>query len=71
MSPGEVSAPVRTYQGFHIIKVLERHGDRPRPFEDVKEDCRGAVLREKQKEAIGRVVARLRATAEIVSHVEQ
>ncbi|HKY34237.1 MAG TPA: peptidylprolyl isomerase [Candidatus Polarisedimenticolia bacterium] len=68
--PGHVSEVVRTNAGFHIIKVSERIGDGPRPFGEVAEECRAAVRRRKQAEAVKALGERLRSTATIVSHLE-
>ncbi len=70
MKPGEVSEPVRTSEGFHILKVIEKKGGTPRDFAEVKEDCRKAVLAGKQAEAIQNVVSRLRASADIESQFD-
>ncbi len=35
--PGDVSAPVKTAYGFHVIKLIERTSDKPSSFADVKD----------------------------------
>ena len=37
MKIGEVSAPVKTRFGYHIIKLIEKRDDRKKPFEEVKD----------------------------------
>lgn len=37
MKVGEVSEPVKTRFGYHIIKLVDRREDRKKPFEEVKE----------------------------------
>jgi peptidyl-prolyl cis-trans isomerase C len=44
--PGEVSAPVETKYGIHIIRLVRREPDRIKPFSEVKE---GLVALERQK----------------------
>ncbi len=44
---GEISRPIRTTAGFHLIKVVERQGKAPEPFESVQ-----AKIAERLKERI-------------------
>ena len=44
--PGEVSEPIETRFGFHIVKLVKREPDRVKPFEEVKEEI---IAAEKQK----------------------
>ena len=41
---GEISAPVHTQYGYHIIKVTQRTPARLKPLDEVKEDVRNALV---------------------------
>jgi peptidyl-prolyl cis-trans isomerase C len=59
--PGEVSEPVETRYGFHIVRFVKREPGRVKPFEEVKDEI---VQAEKQKildAARARVVEAVRA----------
>ena len=43
---GEVSEPVKTQFGYHVIKVTNRTEAAPKSFEDVQEDIRRALTSE-------------------------
>jgi peptidyl-prolyl cis-trans isomerase SurA len=47
LETGKVSAPVRTRQGIHVLRVEERRGGEPRPFEEVAEEVRGRISMER------------------------
>ena len=45
---GKYSAvPVKTLFGYHIIKLADKRAKEPQPFESVKEQLRGAVMRDR------------------------
>lgn len=48
---GQVSEPLRTKQGWHVIVVEERVEDTVAPFEEVKERCENIVRAKKYKPA--------------------
>jgi peptidyl-prolyl cis-trans isomerase D len=50
MKPGELSDLIKTTYGFHIVKVLGREDARLRPFEEVRDELREQVFKEKLSE---------------------
>ncbi|HEX9399033.1 MAG TPA: peptidyl-prolyl cis-trans isomerase [Anaeromyxobacter sp.] len=65
LAEGEVSAPIRTKIGFHLVKVLSIVPERPHAFDEVKERARSAALEEKQRGAYQHWVGALRASARV------
>ncbi|WP_170984573.1 peptidylprolyl isomerase [Rhodoligotrophos defluvii] len=61
LQPGQVSQPVQTNYGWHIIKVEERKVGGAEPFDKVKNGLRMIVLRQKVQEK----VAELRKSADV------
>ena len=51
LGPGAITEPIASPIGMHIIRVDERQLSQYRPFEEVKEDIRNAVLQLKSEEA--------------------
>jgi parvulin-like peptidyl-prolyl isomerase len=68
LGEGEVSAPIATRDGQHLVKVLSARPARPRPFEEVAEEVRRRALEEKQQAEVARWVKTLRASARIELH---
>ena len=52
MQPGEISDPVRTSVGYHILQVIERRKPGLKPLEEVRGEIRSRILREKQMMAV-------------------
>lgn len=65
MAVGEVSAPVRSKFGFHLIKVEERKESSSREFDEVKAQLIRKMNFEKQQKAYDDIVGKLRANADI------
>ena len=68
--PGEVSEPIETRFGFHIVRLVKREPDRVKSFDEVKDDL---IALEKQKmvdEARTQVVLAVRADPKTYLHLE-
>lgn len=50
LKPGEVSQPVRTQFGFHLIKVAAKTEEKQRTFEEAKSDVIALIKREKARD---------------------
>ena len=61
---GEVSEPVQTEFGWHVIKLEDRRTGGAQPFEDVKEAIRMVLLRQSVQDKL----VELRQTADIEVH---
>ena len=51
MQVGEISAPVKTQFGYHLIKLISKKESSTTPFEEVKDELSGALLNEKRRAA--------------------
>ncbi len=65
IAPGEVSDVLRDDSGFHILRVLERRGGEPEPFEKVREECEKRALNRMREKAIRAVASKLRGMATV------
>jgi peptidyl-prolyl cis-trans isomerase C len=61
LAPGEVSEPVKSQFGWHVIKVEDKRNRQPPPFDQVKDQIETFVVRRAQADSI----TKLRAGAKI------
>ena len=65
LEPGEISDPVETVYGVHILKLEERQESRLLPLDEVREGLRDHVRDEKMARAVRQKIEELRAAADI------
>lgn len=62
MKAGEISQPVKSPFGFHVIKVVEKKDGKPVKFDEVKDQVRGDL----QNESINDLIATLKKNNKVV-----
>ena len=66
MQPGDISVPVKTAKGYHIIRLDERGVDYLLPLEDARQDVISRLRIEKRQNVQGTLVAELRTKYNVV-----
>jgi parvulin-like peptidyl-prolyl isomerase len=66
MSPGQISQPVRTSLGFHIIQMTDLKPARQMTFAEAQSDIRGALESEKRRLAVPKLEVDLGEQARLV-----
>lgn len=59
MQPGEISEPIRTESGWHVVQLNAVHGRAPRDFEEVREEAIEVARSRHQDALLGRFRAEL------------
>lgn len=70
LEPGQVSEPVRTRFGWHVVKVEEKRQTAARPYEEVAGQLREQLFREEMERQTRRYVEELKRGAIIDYRVE-
>jgi parvulin-like peptidyl-prolyl isomerase len=65
LKPGNVTKPIRTRQGFHILKVTEITPPSTKKFEDVQKRITTLLRRKKAREMTYQLISDLRKNAEV------
>ncbi len=71
MEPGEISDPVKSEFGFHVIKVTDKKPAGTTPFEEVKPQLVAFLESQKSQEEVGKVLEKLRTDAKIEVNLPQ
>ena len=65
LEPGEISDPVDTVFGVHILKLEGRQPSRLLPLDEVREQLRDYVRDEKMEAAVSAKIDELRSAADV------
>jgi len=66
MKPGQFSDVVRTSYGYHIIRVQSRRTQKPLSVDDVRDELRAQIIKDKETALFDALVKSLRAESNIV-----
>jgi len=65
MKVGDISDPVKTQFGYHVIKVTEKKEAGKMPFEEVKPQLEAFLKGQKDQKGVNEVLEKLRADAKV------
>lgn len=68
LKAGEVSQPIHTQYGWHVIKCISRTNYPVKPFDSVKADIKNTLLQQKQQTKLKDTIAKWKSEAKITKY---
>ena len=68
MKPGEISDPVETEHGFHVVKFIERKPPEQLTFEQVRGNIIRAEKARLQKQRLDQIITQIRSSSTVTVH---
>ena len=65
MQAGSVTKPLRSYRGFHIIKIVSNNPSSPKTFEEVRQHITTLLRREQARRMISQLLSELKTKGKI------
>ena len=65
MKTGDISKPVKTQFGWHVIKVTDRKEGRQRPYDEVKDSITKLMKNKKSRKAKSELLKKLKASGKV------
>ena len=68
LKPGEISEPVESTFGYHVLKLIERKPAQPKPFDSIKQELINAEKDKLQRKRVEDLVFAARNSKTVVTH---
>lgn len=65
LNPGEISKIVKSPYGYHIFKIIDKKPAREKTLDEVKEEIRKTIYKNKKEKIIKEYMSKLRAKADV------
>src|SRR5581483_1216661 len=66
LKKNQISEPVKTQYGYHIIQLLEKKASETKSLDEVRDAIKAELLKRKRNQALDDYLAKLKASAHVV-----